>query len=79
MKKKPETNRGPGRPTIYSKAITDEICGRLASGEPLRGICKDKRLPARSTVYRWLKRSHQMAIIRAALEREGLIPADCED
>ena len=44
-----------GRPTKYSKAVADEICGRLASGETILRMCeRDKNLPAETTVYRWL-------------------------
>ncbi len=43
-----------GRPRMYSDAIVDAICLRLSEGESLRAICADKKLPALSTVQRWL-------------------------
>lgn len=32
----------------------DELLDRTAKGEPLSTICKDPRMPGRSTVYEWL-------------------------
>lgn len=46
--------RSPGRPSTFSKAIAARICQRIASGESLRQICRDKKMPAQSTVYLWL-------------------------
>lgn len=43
-----------GRPTIFDKAVADEICERLFDGESLRSICKDDHLPKAATVFRWL-------------------------
>jgi len=44
-----------GRPTLYSEDIADEICERVAYGEPLTKICKSENLPKLTTVYRWLQ------------------------
>lgn len=49
---KPAASRG--RPTIYTVAMRDEICGRLADGESLRKICKDEHIATIGTVCRWL-------------------------
>lgn len=43
-----------GRPTIYSDKVASNICSRIANGESLRSICKDKKMPAISTVMHWL-------------------------
>ena len=43
-----------GRPSMFTQAIADEICFRLADGESLRKICKDKHLPSRVCVFYWL-------------------------
>ena len=45
--------RGPGRPTLYTPAIADEICDRLAAGESLRSICSDPHMPSDSIVQLW--------------------------
>ncbi|KAI3598735.1 hypothetical protein D8I24_5681 [Cupriavidus necator H850] len=43
-----------GRPSIFTQAITDEICSRMAEGESLRSICRDDTMPALGTVFRWV-------------------------
>ena len=42
-----------GRPSIYSATLAAIICGRMAEGESVRSICRDKDMPDRSTVSRW--------------------------
>lgn len=42
-----------GRPTDYAPDIAERICLRLSEGESLNKICKDDKMPARSTVYLW--------------------------
>jgi hypothetical protein len=43
-----------GRPSDFTPAIADAICGRLAEGESLRAICADEAMPAQGAVFRWL-------------------------
>lgn len=43
-----------GRPSKFTKKIADEICLRIADGESLSSICRDKHMPARSTVFLWV-------------------------
>jgi hypothetical protein len=45
--------RKPGRTSTFTQAAADEICARLADGEPLRQICRDAHMPAWRTVYQW--------------------------
>lgn len=42
-----------GRPSSFTPEIATEIINRLASGETLRSICKDKHMPCNVTVYDW--------------------------
>lgn len=42
-----------GRPSKYTKKVADQICARIADGEPLRQICRDPDMPAWRTVYDW--------------------------
>ena len=44
-----------GRPTIFSAALSVVICDRLSEGESLRAICRDKEMPCRASVLRWLE------------------------
>lgn len=56
-KKKPAAKKATsakrGRPSTYSPAVADEICERIAKGEPLRQICRDDHMPEWRTVYGW--------------------------
>lgn len=47
-------NTRTGRPSKYSQEIVEDICFRLANGEPLTRICRDDWMPHYSTVMRWL-------------------------
>jgi hypothetical protein len=42
-----------GRPTIYTQAIDDEICEKIAQGMSLREICKADGMPSRDSIYAW--------------------------
>lgn len=43
-----------GRPTDYTEDIAAHICAEMAAGRSLRSICKDKGMPDKATVFRWL-------------------------
>lgn len=43
-----------GIASTFTQKIADEICERIATGEPLRAICRDDHMPARRTVYDWM-------------------------
>lgn len=53
MPENPQT-RAPGRPSSYSKKLGTLICKRIAEGESLRAICRDKGMPTAATVFNWL-------------------------
>jgi hypothetical protein len=43
------------RPALFTQAIADEICTRIAGGESLIALCRDTpHLPARNTIVTWL-------------------------
>ena len=50
-----------GRPSKYNSALASEICIRMAAGESVRRICSDKKMPAFSTVMRWVHDKNQVA------------------
>ena len=50
----PLPKRKAGQPTIFSAALGDEICERLSGGESLLNICRDDKMPAVRTVFKWL-------------------------
>ncbi len=43
-----------GRPSLYTEPLAAKICRRLAEGETLRSVCRDKAMPDKATVLRWL-------------------------
>lgn len=57
------------KPSTYTHKAADEICARLADGEPLRQICRDQHMPSWRTVYRWMDARDEFAT-RIARARE---------
>ena len=49
------------RPSIFSEALADRICERLADGESLRAICRDDEMPGTSAVIKWLTDKSEFA------------------
>jgi hypothetical protein len=54
--------------TAYDEALVDEICRRLAAGEPLRWICRSSGMPSEATVINWARADYRQigARVRAA-------------
>jgi len=73
--------RSPGRPSSFTQEVADEICRRLAQGEPLAQICRDDNMPAVRTVSDWKKASEAFSadFVRAREEGFDQIAADCLD
>jgi len=67
-----------GRPSSFTQAIADTICERMAEGESLRLICRDDAMPARSSVFRWL-RENEAFRDQYAQAREDLFETWGED
>jgi len=44
---------GPGRPSIYSDALVETICQRMADGETVTDICSDAGMPGVQTISTW--------------------------
>ena len=67
-----------GARNIYSEEVADKICDRLASGESLRQICRDKGMPHISTVLRWVTSDLNgfMLPYARAREAQGHLDAD---
>jgi hypothetical protein len=53
----------PLRPRhAYNRRLVDLICDRIAvDGVALREICQDTSMPARSTLFNWLRRHPEFA------------------
>ena len=59
------------RKDTYTQQIADEICERIAQGEPLRQICRDEHMPAWRTVYDWLNKYEEFATAIARARELG--------
>ena len=59
----------------FSEERFDEICERIAEGESLREICTDEDMPSKTTVFKWLSQSQELAdqYARAREEQADLI------
>jgi len=77
----PAEAKAPGRPSSFTQEVADEICRRLAQGEPLAQICRDDNMPAVRTVSDWKKASEAFSadFVRAREEGFDQIAADCLD
>ena len=42
--------------------LAERICERLENGESLRQICQDPIMPAKSTIFLWLRKDKEFAI-----------------
>ena len=56
---------------LYTPALADTICKRIAEGESLRAICRDPGMPSEGTVRGWAGKT------ATALERVIVSPANC--
>lgn len=52
---KPDTPTVVGRPSIFTKELSDKICDQLAEGISLRTVCLADDMPDKATVFRWLR------------------------
>ena len=61
-----------GRPSKFTQTLADDICERIANGESLRNICRDKSMPDRTTVLRWVDDNNDFCdqYARACARRE---------
>ncbi len=71
-------NKG-GRPSKYTPKLVEDICARLAKGEPLAVICRDEGMPHPSTVRDWMDAKPDVSrlIARAREDGEDWIAAEC--
>jgi hypothetical protein len=75
---KPKTKRRVGRPSSVTEAVQIEICARLGGGENLTQICRDPKLPNRSTITNALasgKPEFSEFVVRYARARDALLDA----
>lgn len=49
------------RPTSFTQTKADAICDRLADGMSLRAVCRNKAMPSKTTVFKWLGQNSEFA------------------
>src|SRR4051812_43397800 len=55
---------------LYTPALADTICRRIAEGESLRSICRDTGMPSEGTVRGWAREDRDGFGSRYRLARE---------
>ena len=55
---------------LYTPALADAICKRIAEGESLRAICRDPDMPSEGTVRDWAREDRDGFGARYRLARE---------
>lgn len=68
-----------GRVSTFKEDVAEEICARIAEGEPLRQICREDGMPAWRTVYDWINANEDFAarIARARILGFDAIAEEC--
>ena len=59
------------RPSLFTDELADEICTRLANGEPLKRICADPHMPGFTTIWRWQDENEEFRKLTARARELG--------
>lgn len=64
-----------GRPGLYTDALAEQICRMISEGKSLTEVCELEHMPARFTLYRWMREHADFndAYTRAREERADLL------
>ena len=60
-----------GRTTKYTLELADDICERLACGESMRSVCRDPKMPAVSSVFKWIREDAEFSSQYAKAKEES--------
>ena len=69
---KEKNSKTVGRPTVCTPENCDEIIERLTNGETLSGICRDPKLPARTTILYYRNKNPAFADRYARARRDQM-------
>jgi hypothetical protein len=69
-----KTRRGP---SILTSDVANRIFDRLEEGQSLRQICRDPSMPARSSIFQWLRENQEFADKYACVKQMQIF--DLED
>ena len=59
------------RPSLFTDELAEEICTRLANGEPLKRICADPHMPGFTTIWRWQDENEEFRKLTARARELG--------
>ena len=59
------------RSSTYTNKTAEQICERLADGEPLAAICRSDGMPAKRTVYDWRMAHPEFDVAYLAARDDG--------
>ena len=66
-----------GRPSIWSEALEDEICRRIAAGRSVLSVSKDDDMPSDFTIWKWMNERESFSLKYArAIEARAMAHAD---
>lgn len=68
-----------GRPSLYTRELSDQICARLSAGESLIKICATAEMPTDTTVRMWAIEDRDGFSSRYAVARRALMDRWAED
>lgn len=71
MAKKTPTPKKNGRPSKYTKALAIKICARLATGQSMKRVSMDEKMPALSTLFLWLANHKEFSELYAQAKAES--------
>ena len=71
-----QKTRRRGR-SIFTSDVANRIFDRLDEGQSLRQICQDPTMPARSTIFQWLRENKEFADKYARIKQMQIF--DLED
>lgn len=61
---------GAGRQSTFTLAAAEAVCDRLADGEALSAICRDRAMPSLKAIYKWLQRFPEFEAMYLAAREE---------
>lgn len=70
-------NKG-GRPSLFTQALADEFCSRIADGKSMRRVCLDEDMPSKVTIFSWFT-THEEFLNQYTRAKEASADAHADD
>tara|TARA_B100000795_G_scaffold165404_1_gene124440 strand:+ start:1292 stop:1756 length:465 start_codon:yes stop_codon:yes gene_type:complete len=59
------------RPSLYTQKKADQVLARLACGESMRSVSRDKAMPSMTTLFKWLRENVEFTKQYGEAKREA--------